>query len=975
MKSLITKLVTGIFLLLFTVPVLAQTSAGKLGGKISDADTKEALIGANVIILGTDQGAATDISGTFFILNVMPSSYDVKISYVGYGEKIIQNVRIVGGITTNLDVELTSGFELQEIIVSDTKLFEETSTNTVKVLSSDQISKLPVQGVERLASLQAGVVIQEGDGGAGGNADINVRGGRNGETIYIIDGVVQNDILFGQNYSQVSNSAIDQLVFQVGGFEAKFGQSQSGMINITTKSGASHYFAFVDVVSSTFTDDYGYNLYTANLGGPIIPGQSDHTFFLSAERGWFLDGNPSAVGIDFPSIGVSSPIRPGNSGELWRFSGRTYSNLGNHVTLRLGANINTRKFRNVARDFRNIGSSADLDVYLHAKANSEHNPRTEQENLSFSGKLTQNIGTSTYYDITLGYKIFKNERGDGVFFNDLEAYGDTILNPFMPVQGDDATLVQDDVGVFAEHGKIDDYYRKIDNQTISADLSFTTQLEKHLLEVGGGANYHLMRYYRMFPQRLAQRNRDFIDANGDTIPAFTRERRYEDRRPQRYGYDVFGEPLDESIFGGRSDADFPAARPLLAYAYIQDRFELEDLVLNFGVRFDYFDTQARIFTNTELPFAGGIDPNDFDEGDPANGIPGDYKEKGAEFYVSPRIGLGFPVTSSTVFHAQYGKFISQPRLLSAFLFESRSWLLQNTDNFSMNDGEVNSETTTQYEIGFRQAFGNNAAALNITAFYKNTEGLTNSQHRYFFRVEGGQRFIVFGATNTDFGTVKGLALSLDVPRLNYFGLSFNYTWSIAEGTGSSTNSSFTAAFRNVDGEVPKVIAPLDFDQRHTGVIVLNFFIPEGELGIFELIDLNLLFTFNSGRPYTPLETQNLLENTTNFGDAKGYVNSRLAPGTLRLDLRLEKSFKIGNTFITPYLWIDNLLDATNQVNVWRSTGSAYTTDYLLTDVGKQLVAQNGPDWEADYKSLERDPDNFGIPRLIKLGIQVNFTRF
>ena len=44
MKSLITKLVTGIFLLLFTVPVLAQTSAGKLGGKISDADTKEALL-------------------------------------------------------------------------------------------------------------------------------------------------------------------------------------------------------------------------------------------------------------------------------------------------------------------------------------------------------------------------------------------------------------------------------------------------------------------------------------------------------------------------------------------------------------------------------------------------------------------------------------------------------------------------------------------------------------------------------------------------------------------------------------------------------------------------------------------------------------------------------------------------------------------------------------------------------------------
>ena len=547
-----------------------------------------------------------------------------------------------------------------------------------------------------------------------------------------------------------------------------------------------------------------------------------------------------------------------------------------------------------------------------------------------------------------------------MFFDDLEAYGDTILNPFMPVQGDDATLVQDDVGIFADPGKLDNYYRKIYNQTFSGDFSLTSQVDNHLFELGGGGSIHTMRYYRMFPLRLAFRNRDFIDANGDTVFAFTRQRRYEDRRPLRYGYDVFG---DENSSGD----EFPANTPALAYAYIQDRFELEDLVLNFGLRFDYFDTRARIFTNTLVPFAGGTDPNDFDDGD--------FKLKGSETYFSPRIGLGFPVTSTTVFHAQYGKFISQPRLLSAFLFESRTYLLQQTDNFSFNDGEINSETTTQYEVGFRQIFGDNAAALNITAFYKNTQGLTNSQARFFFREEGGQRFIVFGAANTDFGTVKGLALSLDIPRLRYLSLSVNYTFSLAEGTGSSTNSSFTAAFRNTDGEVPIVIAPLDFDQRHTGVMNINFFVPEGELGIFELLSANLLFTFNSGRPYTPLETQNLLENSTNFGDTKGFVNSRFSPGNFRIDLKLEKSFQIGNTFITPYLWIDNLLDTENVINVWRSTGSPITTDYLLTDQGQKLVEQNGPDWEADYKSLERDPDNFGIPRLIKLGIQVNFSKF
>ncbi|MCH7770040.1 MAG: carboxypeptidase-like regulatory domain-containing protein [Bacteroidetes bacterium] len=946
-----------VLLVVFSVftNVFAQSSVGKLAGKIVDSETREPLIGANIILMGTDLGAAADINGEYFVLNIVPGPYDVKVSYVGYGEKLITEVRIVGGITFELNVELNAGFELQEIVVSDKKLFEENATNTVRIFDSDQINQLPVRGVEQLASLQAGVVIAEGSGGAGGNATINVRGGRGGEVIFIVDGVVQNDLLFGQNFSQISNASIEQLAFQVGGFEAKFGQSQSGVISITTKSGSQNYSAFIDVQSSTFTDDYGYNLYTANFGGPIIPGGKDHTFFLSAERGWFLDGDPSAIGIDFPSIGESSSIRPGNSESLWRYSAKTYHNLGNQFTVRLGANINTRDFRNF--------------VYVYAKANSDHNPRRERDNLSFNAKLSQNLGSSTFWDVTFGYKGFNEEQGDGVFFNDLEAYGDTLTNLLMPVQGDDATLRQDDIGIFADPGRLNNFYRKIDNQTISGDFSFTSQVDNHLFELGGGGSFHNMRYYSMAPMRLAIRNRDFIDANGDTVLAFSRQRRYEDRRPTRYGYDVFGEKTDASFFGifGTSEGDFPAANPILAYAYVQDRFELEDLVLNFGVRFDYFDTKARIFSNTELPFAGGTDPNAFDDGD--------FIRKGSETYVSPRIGLGFPVTSSTVFHAQYGKFISQPRLLDAFLFESRTFLIISTDNFQFNDGEINSETTTQYEVGFRQMFGDNAAALNITAFYKNTEGLANTQARFFFREEGGQRFIIFGVTNADFGTVKGLALTLDIPRLKYFSLSVNYTFSQSEGTGSSTSSSFVAAFRNIDGEIPKVIAPLDFDQRHTGVVNMNIFIPEGELGIFELISANFLFTFNSGRPYTPLETQNLLENSTNFGDTKGFVNSRFAPGSFRIDLKLEKSFKIGNTFITPYVWVENLLDAENVVDVWRSTGNAFSTDYLLTDVGKKLVEQNGPDWESDYKSLERNPSNFGIPRLIRLGVQVNFSKF
>ena len=84
------------------------------------------------------------------------------------------------------------------------------------------------------------------------------------------------------------------------------------------------------------------------------------------------------------------------------------------------------------------------------------------------------------------------------------------------------------------------------------------------------------------------------------------------------------------------------------YFYAQDRFELSDLVINLGLRFDYFDSKADILKDEKLPYAYG-NPDIFDDAD--------FVIKKAEFYVSPRIGLGFPVTSTTVFHAQFGKFI------------------------------------------------------------------------------------------------------------------------------------------------------------------------------------------------------------------------------------------------------------------------------------------------------------------------------
>jgi len=955
MNKIFTNVLVALSLLILTSSAFAQLGVGKISGKILDADTREPLIGANIIILNTNLGAATDIDGSYFILNITPGTYNLKVSYVGYAPKTIQGVRIVANLTYELNVDLSTDFTLPEIVVEDTKFFEAKSTNTVKVIDSDQIARLSVKGVTNIVGLQSGVVIQEGStnnnegaGGVDGNANINVRGGRASEVLFIIDGVPQTNIFTGTNRSQVSDDAIDQISFQVGGYEAKYGQAQSGIVNITTKSGQANYNLFADVITSEFTDDYGYNQYTFNLSGPIIPGLANHTIFLSGERGWFKDNNPSAIDRTFESIGKTISAREHMTSDIWRFTGRTSHNMGS-FRVNLGANLNFRNYRRY--------------IHQYAKNDAEFNPAREQNNYSFSGRITQTVSNKSFWNLSVGVKRDQFNEFDPHFRDDLFAYGDSTIfaNQFgVTLSRDGQRIQKDENNVFFAYGRIVNRYERQESDQLNADATFTSQIGNNLFEIGAGVNTNIVRNYIIGPVSLA--------GQSDTL---TTEEKFVIEQPTVFGYDVTGTTKTSS------GDEYEPKEPFFAYAYLQDRFELEDLVLNIGLRVDYFDTKTDILKDpilidgepVLLPYAGGSDPNDFD--------PGDFVKKEAELEFSPRIGIGFPVTETTVFHAQYGRFIQIPQLTDLYASQFDLDQFISFDPQYVQDGSIISEETIQYEVGFRQLLGNNAA-MNITLFYKNIKGLVNRKLSFFQRVPGGELRTYIHPANSDFGTTKGIAFSFDVTRLSYFNFTLNYTFAVAEGTGSATNSSQTAVFRNLSGEAPKVIAPLAFDQRHTGVASIDFYVPQGELGIFEMVGANFLFSFATGRPYTPLDFFDILSGNNGGPSTTGYVNSRNAPGTFRIDLSVEKSFSAGGFLVTPYLWIQNLTGAENVNRVWRSSGDPYTTGFLNTAEGRAAIlsAENsetssGEGYRQDYESLERDPINFGIPRVIRLGLKVN----
>jgi len=98
-----------LFTILLIPMMLFAGETGKIAGSVTDKSNGNLLSGVNVILDGTNMGAATDPNGDFYILNVPPGIYSVKFSFIGYAKVTIENVRVAKDLTTNLyTTELSS---------------------------------------------------------------------------------------------------------------------------------------------------------------------------------------------------------------------------------------------------------------------------------------------------------------------------------------------------------------------------------------------------------------------------------------------------------------------------------------------------------------------------------------------------------------------------------------------------------------------------------------------------------------------------------------------------------------------------------------------------------------------------------------------------------------------------------------------------------------------------------------------------
>jgi hypothetical protein len=93
MKQLKMVIAPTLLLALALTSQLWSGTTGKIAGTVIDKTTKESLPGANVVVVGTTLGAATDQDGQYTILEVPPGTYNVQISFIGYSTVTISDVR------------------------------------------------------------------------------------------------------------------------------------------------------------------------------------------------------------------------------------------------------------------------------------------------------------------------------------------------------------------------------------------------------------------------------------------------------------------------------------------------------------------------------------------------------------------------------------------------------------------------------------------------------------------------------------------------------------------------------------------------------------------------------------------------------------------------------------------------------------------------------------------------------------------
>jgi len=1007
----------------FLLSPLLYAQDGKIRGRVADIENGEALVGANVVVEGTTLGAATDINGDYVVLSVPAGTYTLIARYVGYATFTISNVRVSAGLTHTQDFQLTSSaVQLAGIqVIAERPLIQRNTTNTVRLTTQEDIKELPIRGVNTvnsLIALEAGVVAQAGN--------LYVRGGRSGEIAFVVDGTPVTNLLYN-NVSNVNviQEAVEEIQLQTGGFTAEYGGSNSAVVRTSIRTGGPKLTGSLTVESDDFakpgkeflgTTSRGWRNVVVTAAGPV-PGLDNVRFFAAyqdlfqrnATVLWLTPVSVNPLTDDVSLNGAGNPLPTAISIGA-NSSGAKDWQKNRQVQGTLIFDFNPVKV-NLTGSYEYINNPVGggwptiLQNYFR-----QNRLYMNDNNRTFvSGRVTHLLDPNTFYEVSGSFQYRKNKQYDPLFGDNWWSYTDSIANAALGYTGWadrwSGPPRNSNNGYYSIFGGYN-YLRHendpnrgyfLDNQsTWGVSLDLTRQMTKNIeLKLGGRYDSWVMRQFNI--SSINGRQILLYGTHGEQVRSFASPEEYRVRvgragNISNYGYDVDGNKVDSGV-----DAPY---EPRFLSAYVQSKLEFSDIIINAGLRYEYFKPNAKTFidpTNPLLNFDQSLDVIDVSQ---MVAMP-TYQ------FVLPRISFSFPMTASTVFYAQFGKYAQMPSLNQMYtgvVFLSRTVSPSTRGNAYLTPvGYLMApERTTQYEMGFRQMLGDNFA-FTLSGFVKDTRD--QLQLRNVVNEQGVAMYR--GYLNEDFGTVKGIELTLELKRTQRFSARMNYTLSYATGTGSTPTSAQGQAEQGIGRQINHV-NPLSFAQRHKGTVLLDYRWAGDEGGpILSGLGGNILFNFNSGHPYTKIKAISSLgqsdawtigvepQNDPRFSFPIEPINSSTTPFFLNIDASISKLFAVGPLNMELYVAVTNLLNSKQILDVYPGTGEAEDDGWLTNTLSGAFTGI--PGYADFYRMINLEnrwaylnqlgtgtvavptaprggfltgDDIYGSPRQIRLGVRI-----
>lgn len=888
------------FILIFLSFQSYSQEKATIKGVVKDEQSGEPLIGATVMIIGTYKGVSTDFVGGYEFKELKPGDYSIKLSYIGYADKIFNGIRVKKGEIKILDANLSLSTQaLQSVeIVGERSLVNLESAKSEVSITKEDIEKMNVRDVQEIAAMQSGVS-QTPDG-------LQIRGARVYETTYIVDGISAQDPLAGTGFGvNVASSSIGQLDIITGGVGAEFGDGSSGVINTTIREGGDK----LEMSGSWQRDNLGLNtnqgtawntdIVEFSVGGPIPKTDKKLTFFTNFTSrltdtyfGSEADQLNSSLFTNNPEFWA--PRQDNNFTNTikvsYQFPKGTKLTLTNQHSL--SVNQNTRSLQIVGFDaILQPGYQFERSLNLdNATTYTHHSNLTA---LNFKKILNDNW----WFNVSLG-RLFTNLRADAngrpfreETIDQLYSEASIVTDPvsvFNP--GDDVQFVLPGPGL-VNNGGISPTWHDHYAREYTVNSKFTRYSENQKNKLSFGFEHKMTKY-------------QWVDVTSPWIGA-----------PIQINDSV----TSPSTSIGSSN-DIWEVKPFNGGIFVSDEIRYRGIIATIGARLNYWAPGKFADNAVNDPNSPVVDQ-----------VREDYQENTSQLFgyrvktrLLPKINVSFPVTENNVLYFNYGHSmrLPHPRFIYAGLdpvYQDRSFLS------NLGNPDINPEVNISYEVGYKTQITRDIG-LTLAAFNNN---------RFDYIVQ--RRVIVQDATgrpvtkrmyiNQDYARIIGMEGGVSVRFAKYYRGFLNATYQVARGKSNSARESGLQIEQNGAIEL-STEQYLAFDRPWD--VTLGFvFTSDSTFKIRgkSLPGFNLFVSFNyvSGFRYTPYEQDGVNDlGRPQYVRLDDQYLQEIAKPWFQSNLKLSKTFAFGkNSGLTLSIEVRNLLNIKNAQIINPITGEGY----------------------------------------------------